>query len=77
MTTFDLTRTDYAFRPRTSDGRLGHIACWDGRKPFRGDHLILRNGTETTRYRVLEVDLCMNVDPPTMWMADLTFDPRS
>lgn len=75
-TTHDLTGTDYSFTPYDG-GQRGSIACWDGRKPHEGDHLILRNGERTTRYRVESVDLCMNVDPATMWMAKLTFSPRS
>lgn len=75
MQTYDLTRDDYAFRP-VAEGLRGHIACWNGRRPKRGDYLILRDGTQTTRYRVVRVDLCLNVDPSTMWMADLVFAPR-
>ena len=75
--TYDLTAKDYSFQPRGDGGRKGHIAAWSGRKPRAGDFLILRNGRATTRYRVLDVDLCMNVDPPTMWMADLEFAPRT
>ena len=73
--THDCTRLDYAFTPR-DDGQRGHIACWSGRKPREGDYLLLRNGDHATRYRVVDVDLCMNVDPPTMWMAHLEFAPR-
>jgi hypothetical protein len=72
----DMTRDDYAFRPKHG-GTFGHVACWNGRKPKPGDWLILRNGHRTSRYRVIDVDLCWNVDPPTMWMADLVFDPRA
>jgi len=79
--THDLTRADYSFRP-DDDGQRGHIACWNGPlearwRPRPGDYLILRNGSETTRYRVADVDHCWNVDPPTMWMAHLTFAPRT
>lgn len=73
--THDLTRADYAFRP-SDEGQRGHIACWNGLKPRPGDYLILRNGDQATRYQVVETDPCLNVDPPTMWMADLTFAPR-
>ena len=75
MQTHDLTRADYAFRP-DGEGQRGRIACWNGLKPRPGDYLILRNGTQTTRYQVASVDLCLNVDPPTMWMARLEFAPR-
>lgn len=74
--THDLTCADYAFRP-AGDGQRGHIACWNGLHPQSGDYLILRNGTQTTRYRVVSTDPCPNVDPPTMWMADLVFAPRT
>ena len=75
MQTHDLTHVDYAFRPE-GGGQRGHVACWTGPKPGPGDYLILRNGTQTTRYRVASVDACLNVDPPTMWMARLVFAPR-
>lgn len=74
----DCTRYDYAFTPR-DNGQAGNIACWtvpSGGKPRDGDWLILRNGDRSSRYRVTKVDICWNVDPPTMWMADLAFDPR-
>lgn len=73
--TFDLTSVDYAFSPY-DEGQRGSIACWSGRKPKGGDYLILRNGDRSSRYQVKSVDLCMNVDPPTMWMARLAFAPR-
>lgn len=76
--TFDMTRDDYAYRPvdEGERGLRGSIACWNGRKPQAGDYLILRSGDRGSRYRVTSVDLCMNVDPPTMWMAKLEFAPR-
>lgn len=76
--TFDLTSTDYGFDPRPGD--CGHIVCWNGVKPRPGDYLILRNEGSTTRYRVTKVDRCeglLKPDPPTMWMADLEFAPRT
>lgn len=76
--TVDCTGYDYAFRPEDA-GQRGHISCWTvppGGKPRAGDWLLLRNGDGSTRYRVEAVDLCWTVDPPTMWMADLVFDPR-
>ena len=73
--THNLTRTDYAFRS-ADDGQRGHIACWSGVMPRAGDYLILRNGDSSSRYQVTGVDPCLNVDPPTMWMADLAFAPR-
>jgi len=77
--TRDLTSVDYAFRP-VDDGQRGHIACYNAYHrdltPRPGDYLILRNGGSTTRYQVTGVDPCVNVDPPTMWMASLVFAPR-
>ena len=77
--TLDVSRFDYAFRPRDG-GHYGHIACWTvpaGGKPREGDLLILRNGARTSRYAVESVNWCMDVDPPTMWMAELRFCPRT
>lgn len=77
--TIDLTGYDYAYRPVGPRGHSGHIACWTvpaGGKPRPDDLLILRNGQRTSRYRVRTVDDCRNVDPPTMWMADVDFAPR-
>jgi hypothetical protein len=73
--THDCTQLDYAFTP-SDGGQVGHISCWSGKKPRVGDYLLLRNGERSSRYKVTRVDLCMNVDPPTMWMADLEFAPR-
>jgi hypothetical protein len=75
--TFDMTGDDYAYDPRDPEGLTGHIATWNNLHPRVGDFLILKNGMLTTRYVVKTVDHCMNVDPPTMWMADLEFAPRS
>ena len=73
--THDCTRLDYAFTPEDG-GQQGRISCWSGRKPREGDYLLLRNGERDTRYQVASVDLRVNVDPPTMWMARLVFAPR-
>lgn len=73
--TFDMQREDYALRVG-EEGQKAHISCWNGRKPLPGDYLILKNGAHGTRYRVLTVDHCINVDPATMWMANLAFHPR-
>lgn len=77
--TIDLTDYDYAYRPAGPRGYSGHITCWTvppGGKPRPDDLLILRNGERTSRYRVRTVSGCWNVDPPTMWMADVDFAPR-
>ena len=78
VTTHDLTRADYAFTPE-DDGRQGRLACWGypaGGPVRTGDYLILRNREGVTRYRIETMDYCLDVDPPTMWMADLAFAPR-
>lgn len=78
-TVHDMTKVDYSFTPLDA-GVYGHIASWSAwrraDKPRPGDQLILRNGERTSRYRVIEMDPCLNVDPPTMWMAMVVFDPR-
>lgn len=79
----DMTNVDYAFRPHDG-GMRGSIACWNGWRreavPREGDALILRNPggrvNKTSRYRVVSVHRPMDVDPPTMWMAELMFWPR-
>jgi hypothetical protein len=76
----DLTRVNYSFTPRDG-GQSGWIASWSAYrsedKPRPGDWVLLRNGDRSSRYRVLSVDRCLNVDPPTMWTAQLVFDPRT
>lgn len=74
--TFDLTSVDYSCTLVTPDGMKVSLACWTGPKPQPDDYVLLRNGEHSTRYRVTEMDYCMNVDPPTMWMARAEFDPR-
>ena len=77
--TIDLTGIDYSFTPHDR-GYFGRIACWTvpaGGKPRAGDMLILRNGDRSSRYLVDFTNWCMNVDPPTMWMAELSFHPRT
>jgi hypothetical protein len=84
MRVLDMTGDDYAFTPEEG-GRLGHIACWSGDRrgaaPREGDALILRNPggrvNKSSRYRVTAVRVPLDVDPPTMWMADLEFWPRT
>jgi len=78
--THDLTRDDYAFTPRNG-GMTGFVACWSAgwlgkTKPNPGDYLILRNGDRSSRYQVRSVDRCLNVDPSTMWTAQIEFAPR-
>jgi hypothetical protein len=63
----------------TKDGGMtGTVTCFRfGKKPKVGDYLILANGVATTRYQVIGMDYCMNVDPPTMFIAGVKFAPRS
>jgi hypothetical protein len=82
--TLDMTSRDYAFTP-VNGGLQGRIAGWDAYRnaavPAVGDALILRNPggrvNKTSRYRVMSVRRPMDVEPPTMWMADLEFWPRT
>ena len=82
--TIDMTREDYVFTPQDG-GHRGQISCWNAYRndavPKIGDALILRNlngrTIKSSRYRVISVRRPMNVDPPTMWLADLAFEPRS
>jgi hypothetical protein len=82
--TIDMTGEDYAFTPMDG-GQRGRISCHNAYRndavPRVGDALILRNPDGRTiksaRYRVASVRRPWDVDPPTMWMADLVFDPRS
>lgn len=54
-------------------GHTIRISGWGaGIRP--GDHLILPNGHQSTRYRVTAIEY--KTDPPDMWFADATFDPR-
>ena len=51
------------------------VAAHEGKKPRVGDYLAL-GGTDTPAlYRVTHVDLCMNVDPANMWIAQVEFVP--
>lgn len=74
--THDLVGVDHSCQLVKPDGAVVSIACWTGPKPRPGDFLILPNVGRTTRYRVTEMNYCMNVDPPTMWMATAEFAPR-
>lgn len=78
----DLSRTDYAFVPDdagdSGKGLTGSVSCWSLPKPDVGDYLILasEDRKRTARYRVTRVNRCPDVDPPTMYIADVAFDPR-
>lgn len=75
----DLTHVDYAAEPFDAGARI-RVTSWsayDKRgRPVPGDHLLLRNGLRSSRYRVIEVNNCWDVDPPTMFIAHAVFDPR-
>lgn len=76
----DITRAPYVFSPKDG-GVYGHLVGWvsvnTDRKPMPGDQVLLRNGDGSSRYRVMGMNPCPAVDPPTMWMADVVFDPRT
>ncbi len=75
--THDMTHDDYSFTPRDG-GQTGSVASWNNLHPHTGDFLLLRNGDRSTRYQVVgKVDHCWNVDPATMWIAQVKFAPRS
>jgi hypothetical protein len=76
----DMTGKDYSFEPERG-GVAGRVATWSVYSksdfPCEGDQLLLRNGERSSRYRVVEVNFCRDVDPPTMWIAHVIFDPRA
>lgn len=77
MATIDLSTTGLTFN--TSDGgKTAWMAAWNGRPPREGDYLLLSNGpNKLARYKVTDVDVPMNVDPPTMWTATVRHAPST
>jgi hypothetical protein len=73
----DKTEADYSYT--TSDeGQTGWVACFDGKPPNEGDYLILRNGDlGNARYKVTKVKVPLDVDPRTMWIADVRHAPST
>jgi hypothetical protein len=71
----DWTARDYAAFPRDGGTQLGMVAWADhGPMPRAGDYLILRNGDDTTRYKVDEVR--MSSGEGEVRNLSLTFAPR-
>lgn len=63
---------DFTFDP-IDGGQRGRM-CVFGRTPRVGDHLILPNGSGTTRYRIESVR--SPSDPGDQHFLDVAFDPR-
>jgi hypothetical protein len=68
---------DYTWRPDPgSGGRTGTATGWGpdtGGSIVEGDHLLLRNGDRSSRYRVESVSYYS--DPKDMWTARLRHEP--
>lgn len=75
-TEVDKTGVDYSYRTN-DEGQTGWVACWDGKPPNAGDYLILRNGSGAARYKVTKVKIPMDVDPRTMWIANIRHAPST
>ena len=58
-----------------SDGGLNLSLVGWGCGISNGDYLLLKNGEDSTRYKVDAVEYC--TDPHDMWFAELKFSPRS
>lgn len=63
---------DYTFTP-VDHGKRGKAMGW-GRGLESGDYLILKNGSDSTRYRIESV--VYFGDPADMWSAKVIFAPR-
>lgn len=78
METHDMTRPYWGHRVEITeaidDGQRLRAAIWSTPLPADGDCLLLPNGNDTTRYRVVKIDRCY--DPPDMAFLDLVFAPR-
>lgn len=76
--THDYTRRgwghDYSTLDVIDGGMRLKLAGW-GLGINAGDYLILRNGSETTRYQVDTINY--RPDPSDMWFAEATFAPRT
>lgn len=75
--THDLTKLYPWFRPRNGgqEASMGDWSFFDGPDPVAGDFVILRNGNETTRYRVESFKRMF--DPRDQWFMEVTFAPRA
>jgi len=58
------------------DGARLRLVGWhrQARRFREGDYLLIRNGRDTTRYRLTEVSTYL--DPPDMWKGWAEFAPR-
>ncbi|MFJ9771185.1 hypothetical protein ACIRVF_08070 [Kitasatospora sp. NPDC101157] len=67
---------DYAITRTIDGGQQLKASGWGpgGARIQQGDYLLLQNGNRDTRYRVAEVEYCL--DPADMWHATLDFAPR-
>ncbi|BFP50058.1 hypothetical protein KCMC57_64260 (plasmid) [Kitasatospora sp. CMC57] len=68
---------DYAIHETINGGRELHVSGWGplvGPMIRQDDYLLIQNGNRDTRYRVTEIEHCL--DPKDMWHATLTFAPR-
>ena len=76
MKTHDYTKRgwghDYIFEP-IDEGLKGSMMGW-GYGLEAGDYLIIQNGTDSTRYKILSVEYLSN--PQDMWKASVEFAPR-
>lgn len=70
----DKTRSHYEWSSQ-DEGQTGWVADWDGKPPNEGDYLILRNGKDQARYKVIKLKPCYNVDG--MWIADVRHAPST
>lgn len=77
MKTHDYTiRTwghDYTISKIIDGGKMIEMAGW-GSGIKVGHFLLLPNGSDTTRYRIVKIRYCS--DPHDMWFATAAFDPR-
>ncbi|MAG28133.1 hypothetical protein CMI47_21630 [Candidatus Pacearchaeota archaeon] len=55
------------------EGLSIRIAGWGG-GISNNDYIILKNGNDTTRYQIENIEY--KRDPPDMWFASATFSPR-
>jgi len=77
MNTHDYSKTewghDYSVLENKSDGLSLRLAGW-GAGLSENDYIILKNGEETTRYQINDIEYEGN--PIDMWFASVSFAPR-
>ena len=64
---------DYNIIGIENEGLSIRIAGW-GRGISNNDYIILKNGNDTTRYQIENIEY--KRDPSDMWFASATFSPR-